>query len=107
MQAYMPGKFEFLITGDNELSSEQFNTLLFPTTYQVKKIERDGWSYFQTEGDEFSYSWEPPGIQMTFNKECSFQKAKQIADEVVQNLVKAGFNVELLVINNTQITTFQ
>lgn len=63
MQAYSPRQVEFLITGEID--------------YQENQIERDGWSYFHTEGDEFSYS-------------------------VVQNLLKAGFNAELIVINNSQ-----
>jgi hypothetical protein len=38
--------------------------------------------YYQVDKDEFSYSWEMPGIQMTFNPEITYLKAKQIADEV-------------------------
>jgi hypothetical protein len=107
MQSYSPGQFEFLITGDIELTSEQFETLLVPASFQIQKVERNGWGYFEASGDEFSYSWELPGIQMTFNKECSFQKAKQIADEVVQKLNAAGFDAELIVIDNSQIIKFE
>jgi len=37
------------------------------------------------EHDEFRYSWQKPGIQMTFDDAISFQKAKKIADEVIEN----------------------
>jgi len=107
MQNLSSGQFEFLITGDIELTSEQFENLLMPSSFQIQKVERNGWVYFHASGDEFSYSWELPGIQMTFNKECSFQKAKQIADEVVQKLNAAGFDAELAKIDNSQITKFE
>jgi hypothetical protein len=106
MQNFSPGQFEFLITGDIELSPEQFETLMMPTSFEVKKVEKDGWVYFQTSSDEFSYSWEPSGIQMTFNKEATFQKAMQIADEVTRNLNSAGFDAELLVIDDSQVVKF-
>ena len=107
MQSFSPGEFEFLITGDIELTSEQFRTIMLPVSFQTKQEERNGWVYFLADGDEFSYSWEPPGIQMTFNKECIFKKAKQIADEVVQNLSSAGFDAELVVIDNSQVIKFE
>jgi len=106
MQNFSPGHFEFLITGDIELSPDQFNSLMIPASFHTKRVERNGWIYFQIDTDEFSYSWEPPGIQMTFNKEATFQKAKQIADEVVKNLNTAGFAAELLVISNAHIIRF-
>lgn len=107
MQNFFPGQFEFLITGDIELTPEQFDNIMLPVSFQTKKVERSGWVYFHADGDEFSYSWEPPGIQMTFNKECTFQKAKQIADEVVQNLNSSGFEAELIVIDNSQVLKFE
>jgi hypothetical protein len=106
MQNFSPGQFEFLITGDIELTSEQSETLMLPFSFQVQQVERNGWIYFHSTGDEFSYSWEPQGIQMTFNKECTFQKAKQIADEILQNLREAGFDADILLIENSQIIKF-
>jgi len=107
MQNFSPGQFEFLITGDIELTPEQFGTLLAPASMKVEQVERKGWIYFQANGDEFSYSWEIPGIQMMFNKECTFEKARQIAEKVVENLKSAGFDAELVIIDNSQITKFK
>ena len=107
MENYAPGCFEFLIAGDIELTSDQFDNLMMPAFYDIKKVEKNGWVYFQVDSDEYTYSCEPPGIQMTFNKEATFQKAKQIADKIVQNLNRAGFTAELLVIDNSKITRFE
>ncbi|WP_290796517.1 hypothetical protein [Flavihumibacter sp. UBA7668] len=105
--SYPPGKFEFLICGEIELSPEQFTRLMMPVSFQVKQVERNELVYFQADGDEFSYSCEPPGIQMTFNDECTYQKARKIADEVVHNLTIAGFSAELIVLDNSKIYKFE
>lgn len=106
MENYLPGKFEFLILGDIELTDAQFYSLMVPRSFAVEKIEKDMGIYFETGGDQFGYSWEPPGIQMVFNKEAPFQKAKQIAEEVVQNLNEAGFRAELMVVDHSKILRF-
>lgn len=104
--SYPPGEFEFLITGDVDIPTERFFFLMTPTSTPVTKQERDGWIYFQVDGDEFSYSWEEPGIQMVFNKEATFAKAKLIADEVVEKLKVAGYEVNLLVLDNSTVYRF-
>jgi hypothetical protein len=82
--------FEFLITGDVDISSADFDQIMTPNTFQWKKVNRNDWYYYLVGEDEFTYSLEMPGIQMTFNKEISFEKAKQITDEVINNIKATG-----------------
>ena len=98
--------FEFLIRGDIEISSEDFDEVMTPNTYEWRKIERDGWLYFQVCNDEFSYSFEPPGFQMSFNQEITYVKAKAIADEVVLNIEGKGFKPELVVLSSKRVYKF-
>ncbi|WP_300672469.1 hypothetical protein [Soonwooa sp.] len=77
------GEFEFLICGEIKLDSESWEKILSPNTIDTKKVLRNGWPYFQVGSDEYSYSFEEVGIQMTFNEEMEFQKAKRIADEII------------------------
>ena len=98
--------FEFLIVGEINIKPEDFEKIMTPNTIDCQKIERDDWIYFKTDKDEFSYSWEMPGIQMTFNSEISFLKAKQIADEVVENIISTGQFAELKIIENSKIYRF-
>ena len=55
--------------------------------------------------DEFSYSVEEPGIQMTFNKEINFDKAKKIGDEVISNIIATGQQAELLILDKKEFIT--
>ncbi len=100
--------FEFLITpGDIEVKEEDFDRIMTPGSLPWTKTVRDGWPYFQVDNDEFSYSWEEPGIQMTFNKEISYSRAKRIADEVVTNLSEyTGQDIELIFIPGNKIISF-
>lgn len=98
--------FEFLITGDVDIPAADYDRIMTPNTYQWKKVDRDGWYYYQVGEDEFTYSWEMPGIQMTFNKEISFEKAKRIAEEVISNIKAAGQKAELVVLNSSTVYRF-
>ena len=71
-----------------------------------EKIIKNKWPYYKVGDDEFSYSWEIPGIQMTFNNEISYQKAKKIADEVIGNLIASGQKVKLITIDKTKVYKF-
>jgi hypothetical protein len=98
--------FEFLITGDINLTAEEFDQIMTPNSISVQRIIRDGWSYYIVGDDEFSYSMEMPGIQMTFNSEITFLKAKLIADEVVNKLKKKGFNADLVILDKSKVYRF-
>lgn len=100
--------FEFLITpSDIEISKEDFDYIMTPDSLQWAKTIKDGWLYYQVGTDEFSYSWEEPGIQMTFNKEISYDKAKLIADEVVTKLSKyTSKEIEITFIPKDKVITF-
>lgn len=103
------GEFEFLITpGDIEISAEDFDNIITPDLLKWTKITKGNWPYYRVGTDEFTYSWEMPGIQMTFNKEMPFEKAKIIADEVVNKLSKyTGEEINLLIIPTDKIIRFE
>ena len=96
--------FEFLITGNIEVSD--FDNIMTPNTFPWTKKIKENWNFYQVGQDEFSYSIEPPGIQMTFNKEMSFNKAKRIADEVVNNIIATGQEAELIILNRNDVYRF-
>ena len=98
--------FEFLITGDIDLPADTYDSIMTPNSFQWTRVERDNWIYYQVGQDEFSYSWEMPGIQMTFNDAIPFQKAKEIAGEVIENLKRTGRMVELLILDKTKVYRF-
>lgn len=84
----MESHFEFLLMApdDIEIRNEDFDRIMTPDSMEWEKIHKNSWVYYQVGNDEFSYSFEMPGIQMTFNDDISFDKAKQIADEVATKL---------------------
>jgi len=43
---------------------------------------------------------------MTFNKEITFEKAKQVGDEVVNNIRSTGQEAELIILSNNKIYKF-
>jgi hypothetical protein len=98
--------FEFLITGDLEISAQNHDQIMTPNSSEWSKVIKDGWPFYQVEGDEFSYSWEPPGIQMTFNNEIAFSKAKNIADEIMENIRSTGQKADLVILNSGNIYKF-
>lgn len=98
--------FEFLISGDVNISKEDYDRIMTPKSIECNKIIKNDWEYFQAGQDEFSYSWEEPGIQMTFNKEITFEKAKKIADEIIQNIKSTGQEVELIILDKKNIYRF-
>jgi|GEM_PF-1679959 len=98
--------FEFLITGDLEITAENHDEIMTPNSFEWTKIQKDNWPYYQVGQDEFSYSWEPPGIQMTFNDDITFQKAKNIADEIMENIKKTGQFAALVILESGKIYKF-
>lgn len=96
---FQTGKdFEFLITpGDIEIKSEDFDNLMTPDSIPWTKVFKNECAYYQVGVDEFSYSRETPGIQMSFNAEITFEKARQIVEEVADKLIKyTGQEIEVL-----------
>lgn len=98
--------FEFLITGDIEISSKDYDKIMTPNSFGWAKVIRDDWTYYQVGEDEFTYSWEIPGIQMTFNDFITYQKAKQIADEVIENIKATEQKAKLIIVDSTKIVHF-
>jgi hypothetical protein len=98
--------FEFLITGDINVPVAEYDHIMTPNSLACKKVIKNEWCYYQAGADEFTYSWEMPGIQMTFNKEITFEKAKLIADEVIGNIKAIGQEAELTVLNSSTVYRF-
>jgi hypothetical protein len=98
--------FEFLITGNIDIKNEEFDNIMTPTLLEWIKVERDNWIYYKVGSDEFSYSIEPPGIQMVFNKDVSFTKAKIIVDEIIDNLKAKGQKAGLIIIDSREVYKF-
>lgn len=98
--------FEFLITGDLEITAENHDQIMTPNSFEWTKIEKNNWPYYQVGQDGFCYSWEPPGIQMMFNVEITFQKAKKIADEIMRNIQETGQFAELVILETGNIYKF-
>jgi len=96
---FQTGKdFEFLITpGDIKIKPEDFDNLMTPDSIAWTKVIKNEQTFYQVGIDEFSYSQGTPGIQMIFNAEMPFEKARQIAEEVSNKLIKyTGQEIEVL-----------
>ena len=98
--------FEFLIIGDIDIPADTYDSIMTPNSFEWIKIEKNNWTYYQVGQDEFSYSWEAPGIQMTFNESIPFQKAKKIAEEVIENIKATGQIPELVTLDKTKVYRF-
>ncbi|WP_425077858.1 hypothetical protein [Psychroserpens sp. S379A] len=99
--------FEFLIIGVDEIPNEEYDRIMTPKTFDCKKVIKDEWPFYIVGEDEFSFSWEIPGIQFTFNKEVKYEKAKKIADEIIENLNSIGQNAELLILESNKVYRFE
>lgn len=98
--------FEFLIAGDVEIPTDDYDKVMTPVSFEWTKTTKNDCTYYQVGEDEYSYSWEMPGIQMTFNESISYQKAKKIADEVVENIRATGQAAELVTLEKTKVYRF-
>ena len=98
--------FEFLITGVDEIPKEKYDTIMTPNSFEWKKVIKDDWPFYVVGEDEFSFSWEIPGIQFTFNKEVKYEKAKKIADEIIENINSIGQKAELIILEKNKIYRF-
>jgi len=98
--------FEFLITGVDEIPNEEYDRIMTPNTFEWRKVIKDEWPFYKVGKDEFSFSWEIPGIQFTFNKEVKYEKAKKIADEIIENINSIGQKAELLTLESNKIYKF-
>ncbi|WP_207515076.1 hypothetical protein [Longitalea luteola] len=95
----MKGKdFEFLITpADLDINPADFDRLMTPDTKPWTKVIKNDRTYYQVGKDAFSYSHGTPGIQMSFTPDTTFEKARQIVEEVAHKLEKhTGKEIEVL-----------
>ncbi|WP_442845382.1 hypothetical protein [Leeuwenhoekiella sp. H156] len=99
--------FEFLITGVDKIPDEKYDIIMTPNSFEWKKVMKDDWPYYVVGDDEFSFSWEMPGIQFTFNNEVKYEKAKKIADEIIENINSIGQKAELIILEKNKIYRFE
>lgn len=107
-QSSWTGKdFEFLIAGEIDIAPEDYERVLTPNSFEWRKIERENCTYYHIDNDEYSCSLEEPGIQLSFNEEIPFKKARQIANEVVDNIKATGQYAELVVLKKSTVYRFE
>ena len=99
--------FEFLITGVDEIPNEEYDRIMTPNSFEWKKEIKNDWTFYVVGEDEFSFSWEMPGIQFTFNKEVKYEKAKKIADEIIGNINTIGQKAELIILEKNKVYRFE
>jgi hypothetical protein len=83
-----------------------FDNIMTPNSYEWTKTTKNDWHYYQVGLDEYSYSVEESGIQMTFNKEIHFDKAKKIGDEIIANINATGQKAELITLDHKKVYRF-
>jgi len=98
--------FEFMITGDINIPIDKFEDIMLPKSLELKEIQRDNWTYYQFGENEFTYSYEMVGIQMTFNDNIDYRKAKEIVDEVLEQIKCFGQKPELLILRSDTLYKF-
>ena len=98
--------FEFLITGVDEIPNEKYDRIMTPNSFKWKKVIKNEWPFYIVGEDEFSFSWEIPGIQFTFNKEVKYEKAKKIAYEIIENINSIGQKAELVILEKNKVYRF-
>jgi hypothetical protein len=104
---FQTGKdFEFLITpGDLAIKPDDFDNLMTPDSMPWTKVLKNERTYYQVGVDAFSYSRETAGIQMSFNAEMTFEKARQIVEEVANKLTKyTGQDIDVLFVPTDAIS---
>ena len=98
--------FEFLLEGDFSFKDSEFDLIMTPDSLKWEKIYRNDWAYYKVGNDQFSYSLEPPGYQMTFNEEISFDKALIIAKEIINKIKQKKKKVKLVVFKSGDIYSY-
>jgi hypothetical protein len=94
--------FYFLITGMVQLQKEEYDKIMTPTTFEWSRLSTK-WPIYNVGKDEYGFSFEKSGIEMTFSEKIEFSKAKQIANEIIENICSTGQKVELHVVVITRV----
>ena len=94
--------FHFLITGIVQLDKEDYDKIMTPTSFKWSRLSNK-LPVYNVGKDEYGFSFEKSGIEITFSDTIEFSKAKQIADEIVKNICSTGQKVELHVVANSKV----
>jgi hypothetical protein len=93
--------FTFLITGDINIAPADYDALLTPDAMPWTKVDKDNHTWYQVGKDAFCYAQEAKGIQMSFNAEIKFEKARQIVEAVASKLQQhTGQEIEVLFVTS-------
>ena len=95
--------FYLLITGATQIEKGSYDTLMTPKTFEWSRISQIKWPIYRVGEDEYSFSFEKNGIEITFCESVRFNKAKQIGDEIVEKLCSTGQIVNLYVMAKPKI----
>jgi hypothetical protein len=83
---------EYLIRSNEsdwfELRKDDFSQALRPINFESEPITGWGDHRIKIEGVEISFSYEDPGIQITFWGEIDGEIADLIVDEILENIQK-------------------
>ena len=69
-----------------------------PRNFAWSKPPLIKWPFYIVGKDEYSFFFEKRGIEMSFNETIEFNKAKQIADEIVEKICATGQKADLHVV---------
>lgn len=89
--------FEFVITGDVQISTGDYDRLLAPNSFKWRKKTVKTCNLYFIDQEAYSFSQEEDGIHMSFTPGFAYPLARQIVDEIIQNLREAGKVVGLVV----------
>ena len=95
--------FDLLITGNIQLPEDEYDKIMTPNSFPWNKVTLAKWAMYNVEQDSFCFSKDIHGIQMSFNETISYQKARRIADEIIENIKATGQKADLLVLGKPKI----
>jgi hypothetical protein len=72
-----------------DLHKDNFSEVFRPINFESEPITGWGDHRIKIEGIEISFSYEDPGIQITFWGEVDGEIADQIVDEILKNIEKS------------------
>jgi hypothetical protein len=90
---------ELLIVGVGNVLNNVGPEWLAPANMAWQYEVRDKMPWYVVGADGYTYSWEPPGIQLLFDEGVAADRAVAIAEAIVAGMQERGYGGELLVID--------
>jgi hypothetical protein len=95
--------FDFLITGNLRIPQDEYDNIMTPNSLDWNKVSIAKWSIYYVGPDTFCFFKDMHGIQMSFNETITYQKAKRITDEIIDNIKSTGQTADLIVLAKPDI----